>query len=65
MKIKLYRCDPDKYKNCPKTMCYRNGGPCKQTLNPQFALTIKDVDGSNVPYEIEYLEVEDDEGRSD
>jgi len=29
--LHTYRCDPEKNKECRKTGCYINGGPCKRT----------------------------------
>ena len=37
----LYRCDPDRNKECRKTMCFRHGGfcgmVCRATTKPEFA----------------------------
>ena len=33
----LYICDPDKNKECSKTGCHLNNGPCKYTKNPDFS----------------------------
>lgn len=34
----LYTCDPDKYKECSKDNCFRDGGECFQTTNEEFKL---------------------------
>ncbi|MBP5411434.1 MAG: hypothetical protein J6Y26_05975 [Lachnospiraceae bacterium] len=31
--MSLYLCDPDKNKQCRKTACYGNGGPCFMTTD--------------------------------
>ena len=31
-----YECDYIKNKDCPKTSCSSNGGPCHLTTNPKF-----------------------------
>ena len=33
---RIFFCDPDKNEDCPKTMCYRNGGDCFLTKHEQF-----------------------------
>lgn len=40
--IKGYKCDPKKNKECKKTGCYERGGPCKLTLNPEYAKEERD-----------------------
>lgn len=35
--IEGYICDPRKNKECRKTACYARGGPCRITLNPEYA----------------------------
>lgn len=30
-----YECDPEKNKDCKKTACYINGGPCHHTKRPE------------------------------
>lgn len=42
--MKIYRCNPDKNKECRKTYCYINGGPCISTSNPKKA--IRNSDGT-------------------
>lgn len=37
---KLYRCDPDKYLDCSKRNCYRNGGPCMHVTNKKYKMNI-------------------------
>ena len=37
----LYKCNPTLYKRCPKTHCYLNGGECRSTRYPEFALVNK------------------------
>lgn len=41
-KTKIYRCDPDKNINCPKTHCYRNVGRdyCMHTNEKQYRMNI-------------------------
>lgn len=34
---RAYQCDPEKNTDCKKTGCYERGGPCKLTLNPEYA----------------------------
>lgn len=34
----LFFCDPIKNTQCPKTMCFKNGGPCEATLDRKYAL---------------------------
>lgn len=34
---KTYLCDPRKNNNCPKTMCFMNGGPCQETTREEYA----------------------------
>ena len=41
-RIKAYPCDPKKNKDCKKTGCYERGGPCKLTLNPEYAKEERD-----------------------
>lgn len=36
IKPNLYDCDPDKNQECRKTGCFRNGGECSQTFNPEY-----------------------------
>ena len=38
MKQNYYFCDPDKNINCLKTYCYKNGGECRATTNPDYAV---------------------------
>lgn len=33
----VYRCDPEKNRDCRKTGCYINGGDCYQTQHPEYA----------------------------
>lgn len=35
--VRAYPCDPKKNTDCKKTGCYERGGPCKLTLNPEYA----------------------------
>lgn len=35
--VRAYPCDPEKNTDCKKTGCYERGGPCKLTLNPEYA----------------------------
>ena len=35
---KLYICDPNLNKECSKTNCHINGGPCIHTVDPENAL---------------------------
>ncbi len=35
--LNLYMCDPEKNKDCEKTDCYKNGGPCFATWNREYA----------------------------
>ena len=35
--VRAYPCDPEKNTSCKKTGCYERGGPCKLTLNPEYA----------------------------
>ena len=35
--VRAYQCDPEKNTDCKKTGCYERGGPCKLTLNPEYA----------------------------
>lgn len=35
--IRAYPCDSKKNTDCKKTGCYERGGPCKLTLNPEYA----------------------------
>ena len=35
--LDLYKCDPEKNKDCKKTGCYKNGGPCFATWNREYA----------------------------
>ena len=37
---KLYRCDPDKNKDCLSTHCYRNDGCCMCTTQKQYKINI-------------------------
>lgn len=38
MKKTIYKCDPEKYKKCPKTGCYiYRGGYCNGTKHPEYA----------------------------
>ena len=57
MKV-LYMCDPDKNKECRKTMCFRRkpalNNPCRGTKNPDYA--VKDKQGNPI---IIYLRFED------
>ena len=39
----VYLCDVAKNKDCPKTNCINNGGPCYCTLDKEFA--VKNEDG--------------------
>jgi hypothetical protein len=41
-----YYCDPEKNTECRKTMCFRKGGPCKRTSNPEYAK--KDENGNPI-----------------
>ena len=34
----LYPCDPEKNVACNKLMCFKNGGPCSMTFNPEYAI---------------------------
>lgn len=36
IKPDLYDCDPDKNQECRKTGCFRNGGECSRTFNPEY-----------------------------
>lgn len=38
-----YTCDPAKNKECSKRNCYINGGPCKLTKIPEYALNFDKV----------------------
>ena len=33
----VYRCDPEKNRDCRKTECYINGGDCYQTQHPEYS----------------------------
>ena len=33
----MYKCNPFKNKECPKTSCYLNGGPCTMTKKIEYA----------------------------
>ena len=35
--VRAYPCNPEKNTDCKKTGCYERGGPCKLTLNPEYA----------------------------
>lgn len=41
---KLYKCDPSKNKQCKKTNCYLNGGPCTNTTDINYAKSKKAID---------------------
>lgn len=41
---KLYKCDPSKNKQCKKTNCYLNGGPCTKTTDINYAKSKKAID---------------------
>ena len=32
----LYICEPDKNKECKKSDCFKNGGPCYMTTDKKF-----------------------------
>ena len=34
----LYQCDPERNSSCAATGCYLNGGPCRHTTDPAFAI---------------------------
>jgi hypothetical protein len=53
-KDELFKCDPAKNVNCPKTRCYYNAihGECKYTTNPRYSL-----DG--IAYTLQELYVEE------
>lgn len=38
--FKVYRCDPDKNKDCWKNHCYKNGGPCMHVTTKQYKMNI-------------------------
>lgn len=44
----LYVCDPDKNTKCRKTGCIIYGGPCRCTLNSEYAAT--DTNGNPIEY---------------
>ena len=50
-----YYCDPEKNTECRKIMCFRKGGPCKRTSNPEHAK--KDENGN--PIKAKRFSVED------
>ena len=39
-KLIIYRCDPDKNKDCLANNCYRNGGPCMYETNKKYKMNI-------------------------
>lgn len=51
--MKIYRCNSDKNKECRKSFCYINGGPCISTTDPKKA--IRNSDGT--PRETAELEI--------
>ena len=34
--VKRYPCDPEKNTRCGKDFCFINGGPCSETIHPEF-----------------------------
>ena len=40
MKTKLYRCDPEKNKDCLANYCYKNDGPCMRTTQKKYKMDI-------------------------
>ena len=47
---KLYLCDPQKNRDCKKTSCFINYGPCKFTKDKKYAVT--DENGKALGYTI-------------
>ena len=39
---KLYKCDPEKNKECAKSICFLYGGPCELTRHIEWAKTDQD-----------------------
>jgi hypothetical protein len=59
MSAYIYKCDPEKAKECKKTSCYIYGGPCYSTLDVEIALL--DENGEPVKSDIKIKGYNDEE----
>lgn len=37
---RIYMCDPEKNTECSKRACYINGGGCRRTRHPEYAIEV-------------------------
>ena len=51
----LYLCDPDKNTKCPKTNCYKNGGPCFHSTDEAVSIEVSMEDNVMIVNPLEHM----------